>query len=180
MAYRGMSSVIEAPIGHRFRRRKTQSPPFAGFFEREYPRLVRLLVPTTHDIEAAEELAQEAMTRVFERWDRVSDLQSPIGYTYVVAVNLNRRRFRRPWLPLTRALPDPKPDPEWQIAARDEIAGAVAKLSQGERDTVLLVSVLGLSTEEASEVLKIKPASVRSRLHRARASLSEIKEGSNE
>lgn len=149
---------------------------FAEFFEREYPRLVQSLMPAAQDLGIAEEAAQEAMTRVFERWSRVSQMAAPVGYAYVIGVNFTRRRFRRPWTPIGRGAIDPQPDPTREVASRDHLRSAMACLPRGERDALLLVSFLGLSAEEAGPVLGIKPASVRSRLHRARASLQALKE----
>jgi len=62
------------------------------------------------------------------------------------------------------------------VIARDRILRALAALPEGERDALVLVSYLGLTGEEAGEALGIKPASVRSRVHRARTSLLELKE----
>jgi len=149
---------------------------FADFFAEGYPRLVRALLPATRDLASAEEAAQEAMTRVFARWGRIGRLGSPIGYAYVVAINLLRRRSRRRWMPLGQEALDPRPGPGREVADRDQIARALAALPEGERDAVLLVSYLGLSSEEAGEALGIKAASVRSRVHRARTSLLELKE----
>jgi RNA polymerase sigma factor (sigma-70 family) len=153
-----------------------QGIAFADFFEEGYPRLVRALLPATGDLASAEEAAQEAMTRVFARWGRIGRLESPIGYAYVVAINVLRRRSRRRWIPLSRETLDPRPDPARQVAIRDRVLRALAALPEGERDAVLLVSYLGLSSEEAAAALGIKPASVRSRVHRARTSLLELKE----
>lgn len=176
-AYRYVDAVIDTDRAPGRREGTTGSMAFPEFFEREYPRLVRLMVPTTHDLAAAEEAAQEAMMRVFERWERVSQLESPVGYAYVTAVNASRRRFRRPWVTLSDELPDLKADPASLVVSRDRLLTALGRLSRVERDALLLVSVLGLSAEEAGRALKIKPASVRSRLHRARASLHEFEEG---
>lgn len=159
---------------------QTEASTFAEFFAEGYPRLVRAVLPATRDLGVAEEVSQEAMTRVFARWGRVSRLDSPIGYAYVAAINVHRRRSRRPWAPLTRDMADPRPDPAWQVASRDRLLVALAALPQGERDALLLVSFLGLSSEEAGRALKIKPASVRSRLHRARTSLQELEERTDE
>lgn len=154
--------------------------PFAEFFEREYPRLVQSLMPAAQDLGIAEEAAQEAMTRVFERWSRVSEMAAPVGYAYVIGVNFTRRRFRRPWTPIGRGAIDPQPDLAREVAGRDHLRSAIADLPQGERDALLLVSFLGLSAEEAGRALEIKPASVRSRLHRARTSLQAFKEAHDE
>jgi RNA polymerase sigma-70 factor (ECF subfamily) len=54
-----------------------------------------------------------------------------------------------------------------------EIAEAIASLSRGQREAFMLVEWLGLNAEEASRVLGIAPASVRSRVHRAKVVLRE-------
>lgn len=59
---------------------------FEEFFQAEYPGLARALFLLTADLGEAEELAQEAMARVCERWDRVQTMDSPGGYVYRVAV----------------------------------------------------------------------------------------------
>src|SRR6478736_10515180 len=67
---------------------------FEDFFRTEYRRLVRALYLLTSDRTEAEDLAQEAMARVFERWDRLRAAASPTGYLYRVAMNLHRNRLR--------------------------------------------------------------------------------------
>ncbi|MER6878138.1 sigma-70 family RNA polymerase sigma factor, partial [Amycolatopsis sp. NPDC000673] len=49
-----------------------------------------------------------------------------------------------------------------------QLAGALAKLSVADRDTLLLVSWAGLEPVEVAEALGIPPGTVRSRLHRIR------------
>jgi len=43
----------------------------------------------------AEEIAQEALARAWERWDVVSLMSSPDGWTYRVAFNLAKSHYRR-------------------------------------------------------------------------------------
>ncbi|HEY7592048.1 MAG TPA: sigma-70 family RNA polymerase sigma factor [Actinophytocola sp.] len=52
------------------------------------------------------------------------------------------------------------------LAAR--LAGALAELSEGDRDVLLLVSWAGLDTAEVADALGIPAGTVRSRLHRVR------------
>lgn len=52
------------------------------------------------------------------------------------------------------------------MAAR--LAGALARLSEGDRDVLLLTSWAGLDTAEVADALGIPPGTVRSRLHRVR------------
>lgn len=156
---------------------------FEDFFEREYPTLVRALMPLAHTMDTAEEAAQDSMRRVFERWSRVERMESPVGYAYVTARNLLRRRFRRvaPRLDgddrkqeLRSAGPEDAGDPAREVATRDQLLKALAQLSLVERDALLLVVYLGLDVSEAARTLKIKPASVRSRLHRARQTIRPL------
>lgn len=150
---------------------------FEDFFEREYPTLVRALIPAAHSLDAAEEAAQDSMRRVFERWPRVERMNSPIGYAYVTGRNSLRRGFRRAALRLVAGdqVGEPRAadadDPARVVETRDQLFKALSKLSSAERDALLLVAYLGLDVSEAARTLKIKPASVRSRLHRARQSV---------
>jgi RNA polymerase sigma-70 factor (ECF subfamily) len=148
---------------------------FEEFFRAEYPGLVRALFLLAPDRDEAEDLAQEAMARACERWDRVRAMESPGGYVYRTAVNLNRRRLRhlavraRKWFAIGAGGEAVLTPPE---AARD-LAEAIESLSVGQREAFMLVEWVGLSSEEAGRILKIAPGSVRSRVHRAREALRE-------
>ena len=147
-------------------------PDFEEFYRAEFPGLVRamfLLVPV---VDEAQELAQEAMVRVYERWDRVSAMELPGAYLYLVATNLNRSRLRslavraRRLSALGADLRDVEIDP-----ARRDLADAISSLSVRLREAFMLVDWLGMSSDEAARILHIAPASVRSRVHRARREL---------
>jgi RNA polymerase sigma factor (sigma-70 family) len=147
---------------------------FEEFFREEYQRVVRALYLLAADQGEAEELAQEAMARVYERWDRVKTMESPGGYAYQVAVNLNRQRLRHLAFRARRFLamaghPDAQQPPE----VSGEIAEAIASLSRGQREAFMLVGWLGMSAEEAGRLLGIAPSSVRARVHRARTTLKD-------
>jgi RNA polymerase sigma factor (sigma-70 family) len=147
---------------------------FDEFFLAEYPDLVRALFLLTADQSEAEEIAQEAMTRAFERWERVAGMDSPGGYVYRIAVNLNRRRLRHLAVRARRLLAmTPIADSSEVSEVREEIVGAISSLSRRQREAFMLVEWLGMSAEEAGQILGIEPASVRSRVHRARAALRD-------
>jgi RNA polymerase sigma factor (sigma-70 family) len=57
-----------------------------------------------------------------------------------------------------------------QVAAR-RLAGALARLSPGDRNVLLLISWAGLDTAGVAEALNIPVGTVRSRLHRVRKQL---------
>ena len=145
---------------------------FEDFFQAEHIRLARALYLLTGSAAEADELTQEALVRVYERWDRVRDMDSPQGYLFRTALNLHRSRLR--WLATrTRHIlhPTPSPDPADVVQSRDSLTRALASLPTGRREAVVLVEWLGMDQDEAATALGIKPGSVRSRLSRAKADL---------
>src|SRR5436190_16449843 len=78
---------------------------FEAFFEVEHDRLFGALVLVTGNRHDAEELMQEAFTRLWARWDLVQSLANPTGYLYRTAMNLLRMRMRRARTLLRLALP---------------------------------------------------------------------------
>jgi RNA polymerase sigma-70 factor (ECF subfamily) len=152
-------------------------PGFEEFFQAEHVRLARALYLLTGSAAEAEELTQEAMVRVYERWDRVRQMDSPQGYLFRTALNLHRSRLR--WV-ANRARhilqPTASPDPAEVVQSRDILSRALASLPTGQREAVVLVEWLGMDQEEAAAALGIKPGSVRARLSRAKADLRRMLE----
>jgi RNA polymerase sigma factor (sigma-70 family) len=147
---------------------------FDRFFREHSERLGRAMYLLTGDRWEAENLAQEALVRTFERWTRVRGMDSPGGYLYRVAFNLNRKRLRRLLLELKqRVAPTAVSEPEHVVERRMEVLAALSALTRRQREAIVLVGWLGFPAEEAGEVLGLKPTSVRGLLHRARAKLRE-------
>lgn len=144
---------------------------FESFFQLEYEQLFRALALASKNTEDAEDLAQEAMVRLLERWDHLNHVDSRHAYLYAVAFNLLRRRRRRDamFLRLLRSRRGGLSieGPEGLSA----ILASIAELPAGQRDALVLVEWLGLTSVEAAEVLHVKPVSVRGRIHQARQRL---------
>lgn len=153
------------------------APRFEDFFYAEHVRLSRALYLLTGSDAEADDLTQEAMVRVFERWDRVQHMDSPQGYLFRTALNLHRSRLRRM---ATRArhivAPAPSPDPAEVAEDRDSLARALGSLPTGQREALVLVEWLGMDQQEAAATLRIRPGSVRARLSRAKADLRRMLE----
>jgi len=150
---------------------------FEEFFEAEQDRLAKALYLVTGSALEADELAQEALVRVYERWDRVRQMDSPEGYLFRTALNLHRSRVRslttraRHIIDATRS-----PDPAELVQGRDSLARALGSLSTGQREALVLVEWLGMDQEEVAATLGIKIGSVRARLSRAKADLRRMLE----
>jgi RNA polymerase sigma factor (sigma-70 family) len=147
---------------------------FEEFFRAQYPTLCRALVLLTGDGLEAQDLAQEALVRVYERWERVGEMGSPGGYLYRVALNLQRKRVKRRSRPvLLGPAVGGGADPAEVIETRTEVARMLGALPIGQRQALVLVEWLGLDVPEAARVLGIEAASVRVRVHRAKTTLRD-------
>jgi RNA polymerase sigma factor (sigma-70 family) len=151
---------------------RAETLDFHAFFEAEYERLGRALYVLTGSFSDADELAQEAMVRVYERWERVRGMASPTGYLYRTAMNIHRNRLRRLQMMARSTLrPSKGPDLLEAVEHRDHVERLMMSLRLSLRQALVLVDLLGLDAEEAGAILNIEPVSVRVRLSRARAQL---------
>ena len=95
----------------------SEAQSFEGFFEAESAAMFRRLCLVTGNRHEAEEVMQDAFLNVFERWDRVRQMDDPTGYLYRIAFNVFKRRSRRAAspqpLPMRRAW-DRRSRREWQ------------------------------------------------------------------
>jgi RNA polymerase sigma factor (sigma-70 family) len=145
---------------------------FEGFFHAEHERLFQALYLLTGNRYEADDLAQEALMRAYERWDRVGSMDSPVGYVYRTALNLHRSHLRRVAVRARRVFASiPIEDASESVAASDKVLRALAAIPESQREALVLIEWLGLDSEEAGRVLGIDASSVRGRLHRGRDSL---------
>jgi RNA polymerase sigma factor (sigma-70 family) len=135
------------------------------------PGVRRAAIRILGDAPSADDVAAEAFTRAFVRWDRVRTLPHRDAWVIRVAMNLavdTARARRRP----TPTLGSPEPaDPAGIAVDRHSLAPALRRLPRRQRDAILLQSLGGLSEAEIAAVLSIAPGTVKSHLHRARHSL---------
>jgi len=149
-------------------------PPmtFEEFFEFEKDRLLRVLSLITGSRAEAEDLSQEAFTRVFERWDTVATMKDPAGYLHRTAMNLFRSQYRRAARGLKRAIGvAPAQDVFQHIEDRHVAAKALAALTPRQRAALVLTEALGYSGEETGRLLGIRASTVYALTHQARAAL---------
>lgn len=150
-----------------------EAPSFEEFFEAEKIRLYRALCLVTRNRFEAEELTQEAFVQVLGRWDR-AELADPTAYLYRTALNAFRKGHRRAMLAAKRAVGITPPDDE--LAAIDELdaaARALAVLTPRQRAAVILVDLLGFTSEEAGRILGLRSGTIRTHLARGHAVLRE-------
>lgn len=145
---------------------------FEVFFDREKARLFQALCLVTRNRFEAEELTQDAFVSVCERWGRVAEMEDPTGYLYRTAMNAFRSWHRRSALAAKRAIGmTPIDDAISDIEEQDVVVRALAALTPRQRAAVVLVDLLGYSSEEAGRVLGIRASTVRSHAQNAHRDL---------
>ena len=146
---------------------------FEEFFELERDRLCDLLTLVTGDRSEAEEIAQDALVAVWERWDRVQLMDNRAGYLYRTAINTFRRRYRRARLlgGIVASL-----SPRTSSAPADSavlLSEALRALTPRQRAALVLTELLGHSAEDAARALGVKVSTIRVLKHRGRIALRQ-------
>jgi len=150
------------------------APSFETFFGLHNGDLMAALWLITRNRHEAEEIAQEAFLRMWERWDRIAVMDDPEGYLYRTAMNVFRSRFHRAALAIKRLGRSSPPDDGIEAVERREVLiQALSSLTPRERAAVVLTDVLGFTSEEAGKALRIKPVTVRVLASRGRGRLHQ-------
>jgi RNA polymerase sigma-70 factor (ECF subfamily) len=154
---------------------------FEELVHAEHPGLYGALCLITRDRGEAEDLVQEAFLQVWERWDRVRDMDDPTGYLYRTALNLHRKRMRRASVAIRRAIGlGARRDELAEVETHDQVLRALGMLTLRQRMSIVLVDLLDYSSEEAGHVMGIKAATVRVLASQGRAALKRNAGGTDE
>ena len=146
--------------------------------ERHGRRVLGMARRMTGNLAEAEDVAQEAFLRVWQRaadWRDKGAKFSTWLYRVVMNLCLDRQR-RKPMAPLEAAgdPADERPDAETTLAAAErsrQVEAALATLPDRQRAALVLSYYEGLNNAAAAEALEISVAALESLLVRARRSL---------
>jgi RNA polymerase sigma-70 factor, ECF subfamily len=146
---------------------------FDEFYATHYDDLARTLTVALADRPAAEEAAQEALTRALRRWRHVCTLDRPAAWLYVVAMNHVRDGWRRDrreprWdAELETATADPSGGVTTALSVRD----AITTLPARQREAVVLRYLADLSLADVADAMGCAIGTVKATLHQALRSL---------
>ena len=158
------------------------------------PRIHQLAFRYVKNWEDAEEVTQDVLLKVYRKIDAFRGDAALSSWIYRITFNTAMSRLRtgrqaraveQPWT--ENVAPDsttrtPKEAADWSLLADDQIMRremreqllmALTRLPEVYRVPVVLRDIQGLSTEEASAVLRVKTQTLKSRLHRGRLILRE-------
>jgi RNA polymerase sigma-70 factor (ECF subfamily) len=142
--------------------------------------------------EDAQDLVQDVFLQAFRKWDQFEGRSSPSTWLYTIAARVCQRRHRlrsgqpRELDSLTTVLPSGDEvvldlpsggDTPQDILERREtqelVEHAITRLPPNFRLPLMLKDLMELSIQEIAEILGIKEATVKTRLHRARLSAAD-------
>ena len=125
----------------------------------------------------AEDLVQECYVQAWQKIDSLRDQTRMRSWMFAILRNqfLKSVRKKKPITsPEVESVVDHRSDESATDEKIDVVQNAIEQLPEDQRLPILLVSMEGLSAEEASEILGIPRGTVLSRMHRGRQKLKEI------
>jgi RNA polymerase sigma-70 factor (ECF subfamily) len=157
---------------------------FEELVRRHADRLYAVVLRFCGEPGEAEEVVQEAFLRAWRSIDRFERRSEFFTWLYRIGLNEAKRRAGR------RASPDPLSVEEGALARTPDLSHApesraeqhdlraaleraVRALPEGYRAPLILRDVEGLSTGEAAEIMGLREAAFKSRLHRARLAVRD-------
>ncbi|WDZ85063.1 SigE family RNA polymerase sigma factor [Micromonospora cathayae] len=141
--------------------------------EQEYTEYVTARLPALHRLayalcgnaDEADDLVQEAVTRLYQRWARVSRAERVDAYVRTVVVRLFIDGRRRGWwrVRLSAAPPDPPPVPaDPGVEDRTVLRTALGRVPPRQRAVLVLRFLHDLPVEEVAEILGCSSGTVKS------------------
>jgi len=150
---------------------------FEVFYEAEAQTLFRRLWLVTGNRAEAEEIMQDAFLIVWQRWDRVTGMDDPVGYLYRTAMNLFRKRYRRAMLAVRRTVGlAPSNDDFSDADDRHVVRHVLAALPPRQRAALVLTELLGFTSKEAGDALGVTDATIRSLTRHGRDAFRKVME----
>ncbi len=144
-----------------------------AFVAEAYGRVVSAVGLVTGSSDGAEDAVQDALLKVVRDGHRPDNLAA---WVTVVATNQVRQaqRRRRTEDRVVERIPRHVGDAEASLAEAVDIRAAIADLPQRQREVVLLYYYLDVAVADIAESMRISTGTVKTQLHRARATLASI------
>jgi RNA polymerase sigma-70 factor (ECF subfamily) len=147
-------------------------------------RVLRVILQFVHDQDLAEDLAQEAFVRAYQRLAQFDPSRRFGPWLFRIGVNLTldylRRRRRRGWWTLfseagSERTPDPEAaDPREALDLSQEVRQVLDQLPEAYRTVLVLRDLENFSTSEIAAIMNRKEATVRWRLAEGRSRFQQL------
>lgn len=156
---------------------RRQDADIYSLIEAEIPRLRRYARYLCRDVDRADDLVQDCLTRAIAKIHTYEPGTNLRGWLFVILRNAyfsELRRHRHEFEPLDDLSEHPSlttPGHDQTSVTLGELKEAFLRLSQEHREVIVLVAMEGMPYEAAAAILDVPVGTVRSRLSRARQAL---------
>ena len=153
---------------------RRMSDDYTAFFRSEYERVVRTVQLVIGEHEAALDIAQEAFTRLYRNWTRISRYEQPDACVRRIAINLAISHVRRRRVQ-ERALRLLVPEtPQAAPIDAGDVVAAVRRLPPAQRAATVLYYFEDQPSSEIARILGCSESTARVHLHKARSKLARM------
>jgi RNA polymerase sigma-70 factor (ECF subfamily) len=145
---------------------------FEAFYGQEFRRVYECAFALVGQREAALDATQEAFSRAFARWSRLSKETWAVGWVITTALNLCRRHLRGREDPTSLASrggisEGPSPD-------RLDLVNALSRIPLRQREALILHYLGDLPVAVVADRMGTSEGTVKAHLHRGRRALGEL------
>ncbi len=140
---------------------------FDDFFADNYDQVVRSLTLAVGDRARAEDAAQEAFAKAYRRWPSVAQMERPVGWVLVVAMNQMKRWIKRADREFDQSVTGDADDPAESVASSVSIRDALDALPPRQRAAVVLRYLCDLPNADVAKALGCATGTIKSTLHTA-------------
>ena len=153
----------------------------SALYERYAADVFRFALYLSADRDEAADITSETFVRAWTAPEPIR-MATVKGYLFTIARNLYLQGLRRKsrHVAMDERLPDPGASPQTQVEDKAEIRAVLAalqKLPEVDRAALLMRAVDELPYEEIARALGISLASAKVKVHRARLTLSGLRNG---
>lgn len=164
------------------RAQQFENAALTSLYQTYYPKVYNYAHLQLGEVQAAEDLASEVMVKVLESLKDYRFTGTPFAaWVFRIArnrlIDLHRRRHRRGEVALSETLPSREASPPSlaeRAMSRDEIRAALARLTEEQRQVIVLKFIEGFDNRSVAKVIGRSDGAVKSLQHRALLSLRRI------
>ncbi len=150
---------------------------FDAFYQSTSRRIRQHAYAVCGDLADAQDVVQEAYTRPWQRWPRISTYDDPEAWVRTVAwrVAANRWRGARRWVAVRVRLGAPEPD-RGPGPGPDNVTiqAALRRLPMPQRQAVILHYLCDMPVADVAVVAGVPVGTIKTRLSRARTALAGL------
>ena len=157
--------------------RPDEEERFADFVRAHSATLFRTAYLMTGDYQRAEDVLQDSLVRICQRWSRIDQMASPLAYARTVVVNRAASWWRKK---SSREIPMLlHHDPAWgghldEVVEHQRVWQAVLALPPRQRAVMVLRYYEDLTEAQIAETLGVATGTVKSHSHAAHRRLLEV------